>query len=186
MGLHQAPLEGTKEEIEASHFHIHFYPPLLRSATVRKFLVGYRAMTKPDATREMLTDLKIRIDGRAAKRHYSRAGGRKAARLWRRAVQKEPVNVYIMWFFICRIDCESTLDSGARPALELLYKRTELYIQLAGRHCSLQVVTPLHQHPRKACRGHDDRAGKALVPPCRLEDKPFCVKVKASDLQVHY
>lgn len=40
MGIHQAPLEGTDEEIEASHFHIHFYPPLLRSATVRKFLVG--------------------------------------------------------------------------------------------------------------------------------------------------
>jgi UDPglucose--hexose-1-phosphate uridylyltransferase len=40
MGIHQAPLEGTKEEIEASHFHVHFYPPLLRSATVRKFLVG--------------------------------------------------------------------------------------------------------------------------------------------------
>ncbi len=41
MGIHQAPLEGTNTEIEASHFHIHFYPPLLRSATVRKFLVGY-------------------------------------------------------------------------------------------------------------------------------------------------
>ena len=40
MGLHQAPLEGTDAEIEASYFHIHFYPPLLRSATVRKFLVG--------------------------------------------------------------------------------------------------------------------------------------------------
>ncbi len=41
MGLHQAPLEGSEAEIEASSFHIHFYPPLLRSATVRKFLVGY-------------------------------------------------------------------------------------------------------------------------------------------------
>ena len=40
MGIHQAPLEGSDIEIEASHFHIHFYPPLLRSATVRKFLVG--------------------------------------------------------------------------------------------------------------------------------------------------
>lgn len=40
MGIHQAPLEGTNAEMEASHFHIHFYPPLLRSATVRKFLVG--------------------------------------------------------------------------------------------------------------------------------------------------
>ncbi|KAF2091488.1 galactose-1-phosphate uridylyltransferase [Saccharata proteae CBS 121410] len=47
MGLHQAPLEGSKEEIEASHFHIHFYPPLLRSATVRKFLVGYEMMAEP-------------------------------------------------------------------------------------------------------------------------------------------
>ena len=47
MGLHQAPLDGTPEEVEASHFHIHFYPPLLRSATVRKFLVGYEMMAEP-------------------------------------------------------------------------------------------------------------------------------------------
>jgi len=47
MGIHQAPLEGTKEEVEASHFHMHFYPPLLRSATVRKFLVGYEMMAEP-------------------------------------------------------------------------------------------------------------------------------------------
>ena len=46
-GIHQAPLEGTEEEIEASHFHMHFYPPLLRSATVRKFLVGYELMAEP-------------------------------------------------------------------------------------------------------------------------------------------
>jgi len=46
-GIHQAPLEGTTEEIEASHFHMHFYPPLLRSATVRKFLVGYELMAEP-------------------------------------------------------------------------------------------------------------------------------------------
>ncbi|TVY13811.1 Galactose-1-phosphate uridylyltransferase [Lachnellula arida] len=46
-GIHQAPLEGSDEEIEASHFHMHFYPPLLRSATVRKFLVGYELMAEP-------------------------------------------------------------------------------------------------------------------------------------------
>ena len=40
MGIHQAPLDGTEEEVEASYLHLHFYPPLLRSATVRKFLVG--------------------------------------------------------------------------------------------------------------------------------------------------
>ncbi|KAL8769740.1 MAG: hypothetical protein Q9209_004356 [Squamulea sp. 1 TL-2023] len=47
MGLHQAPLEGDHLEIECSYFHIHFYPPLLRSATVRKFLVGYELMAEP-------------------------------------------------------------------------------------------------------------------------------------------
>ncbi|KAL3486370.1 galactose-1-phosphate uridyl transferase [Aspergillus germanicus] len=47
MGIHQAPLEGTEEEIEASYLHLHFYPPLLRSATVRKFLVGYELMAEP-------------------------------------------------------------------------------------------------------------------------------------------
>lgn len=47
MGVHQAPLAGTPEEIEASYLHLHFYPPLLRSATVRKFLVGYEMMAEP-------------------------------------------------------------------------------------------------------------------------------------------
>lgn len=47
MGLHQAPLEGSDLEIECSYFHIHFYPPLLRNATVRKFLVGYELMAEP-------------------------------------------------------------------------------------------------------------------------------------------
>lgn len=40
MGIHQAPTNGNKEHEELSHLHMHFYPPLLRSATVRKFLVG--------------------------------------------------------------------------------------------------------------------------------------------------
>jgi UDPglucose--hexose-1-phosphate uridylyltransferase len=40
MGIHQAPLDCSDEEAEASHFHVHFYPPLLRSATVKKFMVG--------------------------------------------------------------------------------------------------------------------------------------------------
>ena len=47
MGIHQAPLEGSDEEIEASSLHFHFYPPLLRSATVRKFLVGYELLGEP-------------------------------------------------------------------------------------------------------------------------------------------
>ncbi|KAF1843447.1 galactose-1-phosphate uridylyltransferase [Cucurbitaria berberidis CBS 394.84] len=47
MGMHQAPLQGSADEIESSHFHIHFYPPLLRSATVRKFQVGYEMLAEP-------------------------------------------------------------------------------------------------------------------------------------------
>ncbi|KAG6007322.1 galactose-1-phosphate uridyl transferase [Claviceps maximensis] len=46
-GIHQAPLKGTAEEMENSYFHMHFYPPLLRSATVKKFLVGYELMAEP-------------------------------------------------------------------------------------------------------------------------------------------
>ncbi|KAK0715275.1 galactose-1-phosphate uridyl transferase [Lasiosphaeris hirsuta] len=46
-GIHQAPLDCTKDEAETSWFHMHFYPPLLRSATVRKFLVGYELMAEP-------------------------------------------------------------------------------------------------------------------------------------------
>lgn len=45
MGLHQAPTDG-KDHPEW-HFHMHFYPPLLRSATVRKFMVGYEMMANP-------------------------------------------------------------------------------------------------------------------------------------------
>ena len=40
-------VNGTDEEIESSHLHLHFHPPLLRSATVRKFLVGYELMAEP-------------------------------------------------------------------------------------------------------------------------------------------
>ncbi|RKU48867.1 galactose-1-phosphate uridyl transferase [Coniochaeta pulveracea] len=46
-GLHQAPLDCTEEEAENSYFHMHFYPPLLRSATVKKFLVGYELLAEP-------------------------------------------------------------------------------------------------------------------------------------------
>ena len=45
MGFHQAPtVRGTHEEW---HFHAHFYPPLLRSATVRKFMVGFEMLGMP-------------------------------------------------------------------------------------------------------------------------------------------
>jgi UDPglucose--hexose-1-phosphate uridylyltransferase len=45
MGFHQAPCDG-KDHAEWV-LHVHFYPPLLRSATVRKFMVGYELMAMP-------------------------------------------------------------------------------------------------------------------------------------------
>jgi UDPglucose--hexose-1-phosphate uridylyltransferase len=45
MGFHQAPTDG--EAHPEWHFHAHFYPPLLRSATVRKFMVGYEMLAGP-------------------------------------------------------------------------------------------------------------------------------------------
>ncbi len=44
-GLHQAPVEG--EEHKEWHFHMHFYPPLLRSASIKKFMVGYEMLAEP-------------------------------------------------------------------------------------------------------------------------------------------
>jgi UDPglucose--hexose-1-phosphate uridylyltransferase len=44
-GMHQAPVnEGPHPEW---HWHMHFYPPLLRSATVKKFMVGYEMLAGP-------------------------------------------------------------------------------------------------------------------------------------------
>jgi UDPglucose--hexose-1-phosphate uridylyltransferase len=45
MGFHQTPTDGA--EYPEWHFHAHFYPPLLRSATVRKFMVGFEMLGMP-------------------------------------------------------------------------------------------------------------------------------------------
>jgi UDPglucose--hexose-1-phosphate uridylyltransferase len=45
MGFHQAPVNSG--EHPHWHLHAHFYPPLLRSATVKKFMVGYEMLGTP-------------------------------------------------------------------------------------------------------------------------------------------
>ena len=45
MGFHPAPSDG--EPHEEWTLHAHFYPPLLRSATVRKFMVGFELLGSP-------------------------------------------------------------------------------------------------------------------------------------------
>ncbi len=56
MGVHQAPYDG--EPHEEWQLHLHFFPPLLRSATVRKFMVGYEMLAQPqrDLTPEQAAD----------------------------------------------------------------------------------------------------------------------------------
>ena len=52
-GIHQSPTDGKSHS--EWHFHMSFYPPLLRSATVKKFMVGYEMFGSPqrDITAEM-------------------------------------------------------------------------------------------------------------------------------------
>ena len=45
MGLHQMPADGKAHP--EWHMHAHFYPPLLRSASVRKFMVGFELLATP-------------------------------------------------------------------------------------------------------------------------------------------
>jgi UDPglucose--hexose-1-phosphate uridylyltransferase len=45
MGWHQAPTDGGDHP--SWHLHAHYYPPLLRSATVRKFMVGFEMLGTP-------------------------------------------------------------------------------------------------------------------------------------------
>lgn len=60
MGFHQRPCGG---DIRSHHLHAHFYPPLLRSAKVQKFMVGYEMLAQPqrditaEAAAERLTSL---------------------------------------------------------------------------------------------------------------------------------
>lgn len=51
-GIHQCPTTG--KEYKEWHWHMSFYPPLLRSATIKKFMVGYEmfAMPQRDITAE--------------------------------------------------------------------------------------------------------------------------------------
>jgi UDPglucose--hexose-1-phosphate uridylyltransferase len=61
MGFHQQPTDGVAHP--EWHLHAHYYPPLLRSATVRKFMVGYELLDAaqrdltPEAAAERLRDL---------------------------------------------------------------------------------------------------------------------------------
>ena len=65
-GIHQAPTDGLDHE--EWHFHMHFYPPLLRSATVKKFMVGYELLA--EAQRDLTAEQSAEILRNLSIQHY--------------------------------------------------------------------------------------------------------------------
>ena len=66
MGIHQAPTDGKNHE--AWHFHMSFYPPLLRSATVKKFMVGYEMFAGPQ--RDITAEQAAKTLSELPREHY--------------------------------------------------------------------------------------------------------------------
>jgi len=71
MGWHGAP----RDDADYTHWqlHAHFYPPLLRSATVRKFMVGYEMMA--EAQRDLTAEQAAERLRALADVHYKAAHG---------------------------------------------------------------------------------------------------------------
>ena len=69
-GIHQSPTDG--QEHPEWHFHMSFYPPLLRSRTVKKFMVGYELFAGPqrDITAEQAAETLRKLP----EIHYSKEG----------------------------------------------------------------------------------------------------------------
>ncbi|QCR22229.1 UDP-glucose--hexose-1-phosphate uridylyltransferase [Pontibacter sp. SGAir0037] len=65
-GIHQAPTDG-KEHPEWD-MHLVFYPPLLRSATVKKFMVGYEMLANPQ--RDITPETSAALMRKLPKVHY--------------------------------------------------------------------------------------------------------------------
>ncbi len=73
MGFHQQPTDGRDHP--EWHLHAHYYPPLLRSATVRKFMVGYEMLANPqrDLTPEAAAERLRELPEVHYKRHQAAA-----------------------------------------------------------------------------------------------------------------
>ena len=72
MGWHGAPLKAGNH----AHWqlHAHFYPPLLRSATVRKFMVGYEMLA--EAQRDLTAESAAKRLRGLSRKHYKAALGK--------------------------------------------------------------------------------------------------------------
>ena len=68
-GFHQRPTDGDPHP--EWHLHAHFYPPLLRSATVRKFMVGFEMLGTPQ--RDLTAETSAARLRALSERHYRQA-----------------------------------------------------------------------------------------------------------------
>jgi UDPglucose--hexose-1-phosphate uridylyltransferase len=66
-GIHQSPTD--KNNHPEWHFHMHFYPPLLRSATIKKFMVGYEMLANPQ--RDITAEKSAQMLAGLPEEHYS-------------------------------------------------------------------------------------------------------------------
>ncbi len=66
-GIHQSPTDELDHP--EWHFHMHFYPPLLRSAAIKKFMVGYEMLGEPQ--RDITPERSAEILKQQDTLHYS-------------------------------------------------------------------------------------------------------------------
>lgn len=66
-GMHQAPVNDGDHP--AWHWHMHFLPPLLRSATIKKFMVGYEMLGNPQ--RDVTAEWAAEVLRKQSDIHYS-------------------------------------------------------------------------------------------------------------------
>ena len=69
MGWHSAPNDGTDQK--AWQLHAHFYPPLLRSADIKKFMVGYEMLA--EVQRDITPEQAAKELKNLSDTHYSKA-----------------------------------------------------------------------------------------------------------------
>ncbi|MFM2230664.1 MAG: Galactose-phosphate uridylyltransferase [Bacteroidota bacterium] len=65
-GIHQAPTDGNDHP--EWHLHMHFYPPLLRSASIKKFMVGYEMLA--EAQRDITPEQSAAVLRNLSLHHY--------------------------------------------------------------------------------------------------------------------
>ncbi len=67
-GIHQAPTDGKVHD--EGHFHMHFFPPLLRSASVKKYMVGYEMLAEPQ--RDITPEYSAKVLRELSSTHYKK------------------------------------------------------------------------------------------------------------------